>query len=158
LRAAGLRSASQMLVTSSTPWSSIVSFCSLPQCAPPSKPRSSSISTLPSNGTIQSNPTNDSSAQFRVVIKPVRSSGGDGVTCCTHYDEVKHTLSLLLGRSNKLGSINNEVVMQEYLDGVEHVLDSVSSNGIHKTLAVWYETLTISTNRYVVTIIDCQLM
>lgn len=118
MRAAGLRSAQQMLVTPSTAWSSIMAFCSAPQCA-----------------AARDGP--DATGQFRVVIKPVRSSGGDGVTCCTTYDDVKATLALLLGHSNKLGGINNEVVMQEYLDGVEHVVDSVSSHGVHKTVAVW---------------------
>jgi len=38
---------------------------------------------------------------------------------------------------NILGKTNSEVVLQEFLEGKEYVIDTVSYNGIHKCTAIW---------------------
>ena len=36
-----------------------------------------------------------------------------------------------------MGLLNEGVLVQEFLDGIEYVVDSVSRDGVHKTTAVW---------------------
>jgi hypothetical protein len=42
-----------------------------------------------------------------------------------------------MGKVNGLGLMNNEVLVQEYLDGQEYVVDMVSRDGVHKVVALW---------------------
>lgn len=63
-------------------------------------------------------------SRFNVVLKPVRSSGTDGVTFCTIDEEVQEALERLLCQPNRLGELNDCLVLQEYLDGQEYIVDS----------------------------------
>ena len=38
---------------------------------------------------------------------------------------------------NGLGGVNEGALVQEYLDGTEYVVDSVSRNGVHRICAIW---------------------
>ena len=38
---------------------------------------------------------------------------------------------------NSLGCVNEGVLVQEYLQGTEYVVDSVSRDGVHKVTAIW---------------------
>ena len=49
-----------------------------------------------------------------------------------YFIQVKTAMSLILGQENSLGTINDSAVLQEFLRGVEHVVDTVSLDGIHK--------------------------
>jgi len=74
---------------------------------------------------------------LKVVIKPVSSAGSDGVFVCRSREEVYKRFEELIGGTNLLGQTNAEVVLQEFLEGPEYVVDTVSWNGVHKLLAVW---------------------
>jgi len=50
---------------------------------------------------------------------------------------VKDCFDKILGKTNRLGISNESCVMQELLEGVEHIVDTVSCDGVHKTTAVW---------------------
>jgi len=50
---------------------------------------------------------------------------------------VKASCEAIVGHCNATGSFNSEVLVQEYLSGVEYVVDSVSRDGNHKIVAVW---------------------
>ncbi|CAI5722738.1 unnamed protein product [Peronospora farinosa] len=54
-------------------------------------------------------------------------------------DVVKVVLRLLesAGKTNGLGLQNDAVLLQEYLEGDEFVVDTVSRNGEHKVTAIW---------------------
>lgn len=66
---------------------------------------------------------------FPVVVKPVNSAGSDCVTICYHLEDVKNACSLILGQVNKFEKTNKLVLVQEFLDGKEYVVDTVTLNG-----------------------------
>lgn len=74
---------------------------------------------------------------YRVIVKPTESAGSDGVTLCRSRGEVEKAFHALENQVNQLGQVNTSVLVQEYLDGQEYVVDSVSRNGEHKCVAVW---------------------
>ncbi|KAF4325300.1 hypothetical protein BBO99_00000375 [Phytophthora kernoviae] len=75
--------------------------------------------------------------EFKVIVKPVESAGSDDVTLCHSMDEVRAAFGSIQGKINGLGLENRATLVQEYLDGTEYVVDTVSRNGIHKVVALW---------------------
>ncbi|KAJ0396481.1 hypothetical protein P43SY_004323 [Pythium insidiosum] len=63
--------------------------------------------------------------------------GTEDVVLCFSIEEAERTFKSILGKINGLGIENNAVLLQEYLEGDEYVVDTVSRNGIHKVVAVW---------------------
>jgi len=78
-----------------------------------------------------------SASEQRMIVKPARSSGSDDVYLCTSPEEVKEKMNFILGRPNKLGIMNTCVLLQEYLEGDEYVVDTVSKDGVHKLAGCW---------------------
>jgi carbamoylphosphate synthase large subunit len=74
----------------------------------------------------------------RVVVKPLRSAGGDGVVFCDTPHESVAAFRRLIGRSNVFGSVNDGVVAQEYLGGPEYMVNTVSRDGQHYVSDVWH--------------------
>eukprot|EP00457_Paulinella_chromatophora_P002252 gb/GEZN01002256.1/.p1 GENE.gb/GEZN01002256.1/~~gb/GEZN01002256.1/.p1 ORF type:complete len:711 (-),score=92.51 gb/GEZN01002256.1/:397-2529(-) len=74
---------------------------------------------------------------MKVVIKPVESAGSDSVYVCYSQDEVHARFKEITGKINILGKRNLEVVLQEFLEGKEYVVDTVSRDGQHKVVTVW---------------------
>lgn len=82
--------------------------------------------------------TNDlKPSPFEVVLKPLESAGTEDVVLCFSLEEAKKTFDSILGKINGLGIENNAVLLQEYLEGDEYVVDTVSRNGEHKVTAIW---------------------
>merc|ERR1712241_1314895 len=77
------------------------------------------------------------SEPFPVVVKPVESCGSDGVKLCRTKEEAKEHFNLLIESQRKVGSQGAAVLCQEFLKGKEYVVDSVSRDGVHKTVMVW---------------------
>ena len=71
------------------------------------------------------------------VVKPVESAGSDDVFKCTSAAEVRDGVNTIVGKINGLGEKNEGVLIQEFLDGEEYVVDSVSRDGQHKLMAIW---------------------
>ncbi|OQR85326.1 hypothetical protein ACHHYP_11933 [Achlya hypogyna] len=76
-------------------------------------------------------------AAFEVVLKPVNSAGTEDVTLCLSLEEARDTFHTILGKVNGLGLTNEAVLVQEYLEGDEYVIDTVSCRGEHKVTAIW---------------------
>ncbi|GLE01015.1 hypothetical protein PINS_up009828 [Pythium insidiosum] len=74
---------------------------------------------------------------FEVVLKPLESAGTEDVVLCFSLEEAERTFKSILGKINGLGIENNAVLLQEYLEGDEYVVDTVSRDGVHKVVAVW---------------------
>lgn len=74
---------------------------------------------------------------FKVIIKPIRSSGSDHVYLCESEEELHRRFDEILGHQNQLGFVNDAVVVQEFLEGKEYVVDTVSRRGKHKVVALW---------------------
>jgi predicted ATP-grasp superfamily ATP-dependent carboligase len=70
-------------------------------------------------------------------VKPVESAGSDDVSLCKSMEEVKSAFGNIQGKINSLGLENTATLVQEYLEGAEYVVDTVSRDGTHKVVAVW---------------------
>ncbi|EOD17007.1 hypothetical protein EMIHUDRAFT_118788 [Emiliania huxleyi CCMP1516] len=73
----------------------------------------------------------------RTLPSPVEGAGSDGVTICNSAAEVRLAFGKLEGTKNILGLDNYAVLCQEYLEGDEWVVDTVSRAGEHKVVALW---------------------
>mmetsp|Transcript_8770 Transcript_8770/g.13114 ORF Transcript_8770/g.13114 Transcript_8770/m.13114 type:complete len:567 (-) Transcript_8770:1551-3251(-) len=74
---------------------------------------------------------------FKVIVKPNDSAGSDDVTLCLSIQEVQNAFGHIMGKVNGLGLVNKAVLVQEFLEGTEYVMDMVSLNGEHKLVGVW---------------------
>uniref|UniRef100_M4BST9 ATP-grasp domain-containing protein n=1 Tax=Hyaloperonospora arabidopsidis (strain Emoy2) TaxID=559515 RepID=M4BST9_HYAAE len=74
---------------------------------------------------------------FQVIVKPVESAGSDDVMLCCSMDEVRTAFGNIQGKINGLGLENQATLVQEYLDGIEYVVDTVSRHGVTKVVALW---------------------
>ncbi|CAN0416316.1 unnamed protein product, partial [Discosporangium mesarthrocarpum] len=81
----------------------------------------------------------------KAVVKPLDSAGTDDVFLVTSREEAKECFSIIDGKVNGLGSVNEGALVQEYLDGTEYVVDSVSRDGVHRVCAIWeYDKRTVN--------------
>ena len=71
---------------------------------------------------------------FKVILKPVDSAGSDGVTLCKSMEECRKAFGNIIGKTNVLGLVNEQLLVQEYLEGTEYVVDMVSRKG---STSVW---------------------
>ncbi|MFD7656088.1 ATP-grasp domain-containing protein [Actinosynnema sp. NPDC059797] len=73
----------------------------------------------------------------RVVVKPLRSAGGDGVSFCDTPEQSAAALTAITARQNLFSEDNDEVVAQEYLVGAEFIVNTVSRDGAHHVCDIW---------------------
>lgn len=66
-----------------------------------------------------------------LVIKPPKSASTDGVTLVPGGDGWQQVFQSSLGATNKLGIRNETLVVQQYVEGVEYVVDTFSYHGVH---------------------------
>lgn len=64
--------------------------------------------------------------RFPVVLKPLDSAGADGVYICDDLQDCEVAFGKVLGTTNRLNIRNAQVLIQEYLVGVEYVVNMVS--------------------------------
>jgi len=76
----------------------------------------------------------------RVVLKPVRSSGGDGIYFCDAPEDSARAYAALSGSYNVFSQPNDAVVAQEYLAGTEYMVNTVSRDGHHRVCDIWRTT------------------
>jgi len=74
---------------------------------------------------------------FKVIVKPNQSAGSDDVFLCANMQETKAAFDCINGAINSCGETNEGVLVMEYLEGREYVVDSVSRDGDHKVVAIW---------------------
>ena len=79
----------------------------------------------------------DSTGEFRVVLKPAASAGSEGVHFADNMIDAEKYFNMIHGETNVFGATNESVLVQEFLAGTEYVVDSVSVEGIHKTVAIY---------------------
>lgn len=78
-----------------------------------------------------------------VIVKPLRSGGTDGVVFCAGPEEVAGAAGKLLGSESIYGERNDAVLVQEYLQGDEYMVNCVSAAGRHTVLEVWRSVKTV---------------
>ena len=73
----------------------------------------------------------------KVVIKPLESLGSEGVRICHNQEEISRCFHELNGREDQLGHTINRLLLQEYMEGIEYIVNTVSMNGRHIVSDVW---------------------
>jgi len=76
-----------------------------------------------------------------VVIKLPQSSNSQGVNKVYSLKQAEGIFSSEVGTTTAYGDKVLEVIIQECFLGKEYVVDSVSRDGVHKTVVVWTEDL-----------------
>ena len=76
-------------------------------------------------------------AHLPVVLKPPSSGGTDHVFICVTMQQAKDAFHAILGRPNTFGELNNEVVVQTLIEGIEYNVDHVSSAGQRFCVEMW---------------------
>jgi biotin carboxylase len=84
-----------------------------------------------------------------VVVKPLKSTASDQVFRCNSVDDVVIAAGQILSKPNVLGQRNQTVLVQEFLDGTEYVVDTVSLKGHRKTTALWQYHRPANSSRFV---------
>jgi ATP-grasp domain-containing protein len=72
-----------------------------------------------------------------VVVKPLDSAGTDGVGICRDAAEIEAAFAASLGRPNALHGANEQLLVQELLEGTQLFVNSVSWDGVHRISEVW---------------------
>jgi hypothetical protein len=72
-----------------------------------------------------------------VVVKPLDSAGTDGVSICADAAAIEAAFAENLGRPNALHGANEELLVQELLEGTQLFVNSVSWGGVHHVSEVW---------------------
>ena len=72
-----------------------------------------------------------------IVVKPLAGAGSDGVSFCRNEEEVAQKCSALLERTDLFGTVNSQVLLQEFARGTEYIVNTVSSGGRHAVTDVW---------------------
>lgn len=75
--------------------------------------------------------------RMKIVLKPCRSAGTENVFFSSSLEEAKKAFDIILGDENIFGEINDMVLVQEFLQGTEYVIDSVSRRGEHKVVDIF---------------------
>ncbi len=88
--------------------------------------------------------------EFKAVVKPLGSAGSDDVYLASTPGQVFQAFSTINGKENNLGVLNTGALCQEFLDGIEYVIDSVSLGGVHKVVALWeYDKRPVNDSHFV---------
>jgi biotin carboxylase len=72
-----------------------------------------------------------------IVVKPRMSTASDGVQLCHSAADVAHAFEYIMNNRNVLGLVNDAVLAQEFVEGTEYIVDTVSCQGQHRVAALW---------------------
>ena len=67
----------------------------------------------------------------RLVVKPPKSAGTDNVHIVPEGSDWRQFFHRIYGQVNKVGLINEAVLVEEFADGTEYMIDSYSVDGQH---------------------------
>lgn len=81
----------------------------------------------------------------RIVLKPLRSAGGDNVFFCDTPTESAAAFTKIVDAQTIFSTPNTGAVAQEYLRGTEYMVNTVSRDGRHRVCEIW-RTARISAN------------
>lgn len=73
----------------------------------------------------------------KVIIKPPYSAGSSGVKLCLNKDELIEHIEEIFDDYNVYGTKNSELLVQEFIDGDEYIVNTVSCNGDHRVTLIW---------------------
>lgn len=75
--------------------------------------------------------------KFPVVVKPLSSAGTDGVKICNNNCDVTSAFNVIMNSSDIFNEVNKKVMVQQFLDGQEYIVNTVSYEGKHKVVDIW---------------------
>ncbi|WP_101257883.1 ATP-grasp domain-containing protein [Streptomyces barkulensis] len=78
---------------------------------------------------------------FPLVIKPLNSAGSDGCHISADAAEAVAAFRRIAGRPNLTGEVNDAVLLQEFLQGTQYIVNTVSMEGRHLTSEVYAERI-----------------
>jgi biotin carboxylase len=73
----------------------------------------------------------------RVVVKPLHAAGTESVFVCSSEAELRRQAAAILGGRHHLGLVNDEILVQEFVEGDEYIVNTVSCDGVHRLAGVW---------------------
>jgi biotin carboxylase len=79
----------------------------------------------------------ETTAGYPVVLKPVSSCGTDNVVACASADQVRAVHERIMTSPDRHDLPNTVVLAQEFLDGDEYFVNTVSRDGRHHTVEIW---------------------
>ena len=68
---------------------------------------------------------------YPVFIKPKNSAGSDGCFKCDTKEQAVRAFEDIFSKRNFLGRVNSEVLLQEYIEGDQYIVNTVSCSGMH---------------------------
>jgi biotin carboxylase len=74
---------------------------------------------------------------YPIVLKPVASSGTDNVVACSSPEQVRAVHEKIMTSCDRHAKPNTVVLAQEFLDGDEYFVNTVSRDGGHHTVEIW---------------------
>lgn len=86
---------------------------------------------------------------FPVILKPIDSASSEDVYICNNENDFKHAFAIILNKINFMNSVNDEVLIQSYINGTEFVVNSVSCNGAHYITDIWVCKKRVVNNRII---------
>ncbi|GIQ67793.1 ATP-grasp domain-containing protein [Xylanibacillus composti] len=75
-----------------------------------------------------------------IVAKPLDSAGTDHVYFCRSENELTAACERILMQVNRMGSLNEYVLVQECLEGQQYFINAVSLEGKHIFTEIWKDT------------------
>ena len=79
----------------------------------------------------------DSENLKEVVIKPTYSAGSASVQICLNRNEMIDSINQLFDEANYYGDELEELLIQERINGIEYIVNTVTHKGIHRVTLVW---------------------
>ena len=79
----------------------------------------------------------DSENLKEVVIKPTYSAGSASVRICLNREEMIDSINQLFDEVNYYGDELEELLIQERINGIEYIVNTVTHKGIHRVTLVW---------------------
>ena len=79
----------------------------------------------------------DSENLEEVVIKPTYSAGSASVRICLNRNEMIESINQLFDEVNYYGDELEELLIQERINGIEYIVNTVTHKGIHRVTLVW---------------------
>lgn len=73
----------------------------------------------------------------KIVLKPLSSSSSDSVFYCANEQEISSAFSSIHNKCDMYNKVNEEVLAQQYIDGNEYIVNSVSCRGKHFITDIW---------------------
>lgn len=79
----------------------------------------------------------ESKEALPIVLKPEESIGAEDVFICNTKHEVEEAFFKILGQKNALGGVNQQVLVQEFIQGTEYIVNTFSVGGQHFVSDLW---------------------